>query len=208
MLKAYRSFSARVMTWVIIAGIAGILPFAAQAQVPAESRWALGVYGGALTERPFLQSFAIHDPKLVSNYIAAVNVTYLVHRFKILPVNLEIDATVAKRFGQDQQWDFGLVPMLRWTDLPWNDYLYTNVRVGLLGASYATGVSPWELHWAGNDHGSKFLNYLAVELDFKPDATSDTEFFLRSHHRSGIFGAINNTHGGSTYITSGVRWHF
>lgn len=130
------------------------------------------------------------------------------HRFQVIPADLEIDVTVARRFGKDDQWDFGIIPMLRWKELPWNRFVYTNFRIGLLGASYVTGISPWELHWAGNDHGSHFLNYLAVELDVKPDPASPIEWFVRSHHRSGIFGLVNDTHGGSTYMTTGLRWHF
>lgn len=174
----------------------------------ANRRWAIAVYGGALTQHSFIESFTNPDPRWTTSYIAAVDVSYVVYRSQTLPLDIEIDATIAKRFGDDKQWDFGIVPMLRWKAFPWNDFVYTNFRLGLLGVSYVTGVSPWELHWAGNDEGSKVLNYLAVELDFKPDPDANLELFLRSHHRSGIFGLINDTHGGSTYMTMGLRWHF
>ena len=173
-----------------------------------QGQWSIGVYGGALTKRSFLSSFYNSDPQFTLSYIAAMSGSYVLHHFTALPADLELDATIAKRFGKDHEWDLSILPMVRWKSLPWNHVLYTNLRVGLLGASYVTGISPWERQRAGNDHGSRYLNFIAVELDFKPSETSQTEFFIRSHHRSGIFGLINNTHGGSTYITTGVRWHF
>ncbi len=203
--RAYRRRIASVLATVaaLLAWHAG----EARSDQP-QHRWAIGIYGGALTENSFINSLYSTDPKLASSYLAAVDVSYVLHRFQVVPVDLEIDVTIARRFGRDDQWDFGVIPMLRWKELPWNRWVYTNVRLGLLGASYVTGISPWELHWAGNDHGSHFLNYLSVELDFRKDAASPLEFFIRSHHRSGIFGTINDTYGGSTYITSGLRWHF
>mgnify|MGYP001767294689 CR=1 FL=1 len=166
------------------------------------------MFAGALTQNSFIHSLYSIDPKWTSSYIAGIDLSYRFYRFHRLPVDLELDVTVAKRFGDDRQWDVGAIPMLRWREFPWNDLLYTNFRIGLLGASYVTGVSPWELHWAGNTHGSRYLNYLSVELDFKPSRGSDLEGFIRLHHRSGIFGLVNDTHGGSTYMTTGVRWPF
>ena len=184
------------------------VPVSADDGTMQDRRWAIGVYAGALTRHSFIESFTTFDPSWAESYIAAVDVSYVLYRSPTLPYQIEIDATIARRFGDDRQWDLGLIPMFRWKEFPWNDHLYTNFRIGLLGVSYVTGISPWELHWAGNDEGSRFLNYLSVELGFKPDPTSSLELFVRSHHRSGIFGLINDTHGGSTYMTTGLRWHF
>jgi hypothetical protein len=90
----------------------------------------------------------------------------------------------------------------------WNDDLYPHFRVGAIGASYATGVSPWDAINARNDgKGSNYLNFLRYELDFAPTATSPYEVFVGLHHRSGIYGLINGSHGGSNYWMTGIRFN-
>jgi hypothetical protein len=170
--------------------------------------WAVSIFGGVLTHDEFLRSLTLFDPRLGDSYIGGVDFSYAYYHFQKIPLDLEIDGSVAKRFGADHQWDLGVVPMARWKSFPWNDYVYTNFRLGLLGIDYVNGISPWELHWAGNDHGSHFLNYLALEVDFKPSESSPFEWYIGSHHRSGIFGLVNHTWGGSSYYTTGFRYHF
>jgi hypothetical protein len=172
-----------------------------------DQSWALSVFGGPLTEYAFANSF--YSPgHFADSYLAGVDGTYTYYSLPSLPLKLELDATAAKRFGQDNQWDFGVVPTFRWTAFPWNKYLYTNFRIGPVGVDYATGVSPWELHWAGNNHGSRFLNYFLVELDFRPSEASPLEVYVGWHHRSGAWGVWNDTYGGSTYEIVGLRYHF
>ncbi len=209
----------RISTYVGLPARAALsLPFllGAQAGLAGEApgsfpfgsgNWAISAFGGVLTEDSFVAPF-YSAPHFADSYIGGTDVTYTYFRLPTLPINLELDATAAKRFGQDNQWDFGLIPMFRWTAFPWNDFIYTNFRIGPVGVDYVTGISPWELHWAGNDHGSRFLNYLALEFDFKPSATSPIEFYVGWHHRSGMWGAWNGTYGGSTYVITGLRYHF
>jgi hypothetical protein len=139
-----------------------------------DDTWAISAFAGVLSQSSFIDSF--YNPRFGDSYIGGADLTYAIYRLPTVPLVIELDGTVAKRFGQDDQWDFGLIPMFRWTKFPWNDYLYTNFRIGPVGVDYVTGISPWELHWAGNDHGSRWLNYLALELDFRPSATSPFEF--------------------------------
>ena len=178
-------------------------------QPPSAPRgpWALSIFAGPLTENAFATSL-VEPGRFADSWLVGIDGTYTAYALASLPLKLELDGSVAKRFGQDGQWDFGVVPTLRWTWFPWNDYLYTNLRVGPIGIDYVTGVSPWELHWAGNDHGSRWLNYFLVELDFRPSAASPFEVYLGWHHRSGAWGAWNHTYGGSTYEVVGLRYHF
>ena len=175
---------------------------------PPDRNWAVSVFLGALTHNDFNTSLYTDDLRLADDYLAGVDLTRTLYRVRVLPIDLELDVTAATRFGTDHQWDFGIIPMARWKAFPWNKYVYTNVRLGLVGVDFVTGVSPWERHWAGNDHGSELLNYLAFEVDLKPAADSRFEWYVGSHHRSGIFGLINNTWGGSTYWDTGLRYRF
>jgi len=168
----------------------------------------IALYGGVLTERALLDSFVNTNPMFARSYLATVSVTYSAYRFQAAPIVLEFDFAAAKRFGVDHEWEVAAQPVLRWTWFPWNDFIYTTLRSAPLGLSYASGVSPWELHWAGNDHGSRLLNFLSAELTFKASAEAPGEIFLKSHHRSGIMGTFNNTYGGSTYTAIGYRVQF
>jgi hypothetical protein len=169
--------------------------------------WRVGAYVGAYAHQK-LQKI-VFEPWLVKvqpDYIADVHAVYTAYRFKRLPLDLEIEGGVAQRFGQDHQTEVDLIPMARWKWFPWNRFVYTNLRVGLLGASYATGVSPRELASSGNDKGSRFLNFLVPELTFSGGPDSPVEVFIRVHHRSGIFGLINGDIGGSNYPSIGLRF--
>ncbi len=177
----------------------------------------IGAYVGALSEQalfvwqPFnCQSTAVcpWDIHLQNNYLVDGQAVYTLYRFAKIPLDLELEGGVAQRFGQYHQTEFDLIPMWRWKAFPWNNYVYTNFRVGVIGASYATGVSPWEAINAKNGgKGSDYLNFLRYELDFAPTADSPYEVFIGLHHRSGIYGLINGSHGGSNYWMTGIRFN-
>lgn len=112
------------------------------------------------------------------------------------------------RFGACDLQEFNLIPMMRWKYFPWNIYVHTNIRLGLLGASSTTGVSAWEAKNARNGgKASRYLNFPRIEFDFAPSADSPYKAFIGLRHRSGIFGLINHAHGGSNYWVTGVRFN-
>ncbi len=170
------------------------------------SPWLLGFYVGALDKQRFIdiptQPWTV---RLEPSFIGAFNVTFVAHRFESLPIDLEVDGVLAKRFGRDDEWEAAVVPMVRWKAFPWNDYLYTTFRLGLIGASYVSDVSPWELKNSHTATGSRFLNFLVPELTFSSGPAADWETFLRVHHRSGGYGTINGVYGGSNYVSVGYR---
>ena len=81
------------------AGLAG----EAQGSLPFGSgNWAISAFGGVLTEDSFVASFC-SAPHFDDSYIGGTDLTYTYFRLPALPINLELDATAAKRFGQDNQ---------------------------------------------------------------------------------------------------------
>ena len=174
----------------------------------AEGRGPLstGLYFGELYEKTYLD--VIFHPSsidLTSSYIVAVNADYRFYKWPSAPLQFDGEFDVVKHFGQAQQYEVVLAPFLRWSAFPWNRYLYTNLRASVLGSSYTTGVSPWERQNSGNDKGSNYLQFGALELTFAADEHSSGEFFVRVHHRSGIYGLINGVGGGSSYLSVGYR---
>lgn len=117
--------------------------------------------------------------------------------------------------GFSSHGEFNLLLILRWHKFPWDKYLDTSFAVGE-GFSYATIVPAYEKDPHGVLHGSdharweaaQFLNYLMLEFDFTRPEISPWSVFLRIHHRSGIYGTINDVEGGSNFICGGCRYRF
>lgn len=175
---------------------------------PAESpapTLRLGGFLGVLTDETFAKM--LYEPwlgHLQDSYLAGVHVVGTLYGFASVPLDLEIEAGIAQRFADDHQTELYLIPMGRWKRFPWNDCLYTNLRLGVIGASYVSGISAWEMHRGSG--GSRYLNLVVPEITFAASAHAPYEIFLRIHHRSGAFGAVNGVYGGSSYFAVGVRF--
>jgi hypothetical protein len=173
----------------------------------SSSRWRVGISVGALSHESLeTMLWNPEPPNLHSSYLAVLDGAYTLHRFQVLPMDLEVESAVAHRFGQDHQNEVDLISVLRWKKFPWNDELYTNLRFGFLGGSYVSSISPWEKIDSGNNEGSKFLQLLILELTFAPHENAGYEGFIGLHHRSGIFGLIDGVSGGSNYLIVGMRF--
>jgi hypothetical protein len=171
----------------------------------------IGAYVGALADQSLINITVLRPwrPNFASGILVDAHAVYTAYRFASIPLELELEGGVAKRFGSreaGQQWEFDLIPMARWTWFPWNDYVYTNFRLGLIGASYVTGISDFERQFDSSGHSSRFLNLLVPELTVSPYKEAPFEVFVRVHHRSGVYGLINGVHGASNYISTGIRF--
>jgi hypothetical protein len=174
---------------------------------PSPSNWRVGFSVGALTHEALDGLlYQIEIPSFHSSYLADLDGVYTLHRFQVLPIDLEVQGEVAKRFGMDHQSEVDLISVVRWKKFPWNDKLYTNFRFGFLGGSYVSSISPWEKQDSGNNKGSKFLQLLIGEFTFSPSENAGYEAFIGLHHRSGVFTLINGVTGGSNYFMVGMRF--
>jgi hypothetical protein len=160
-------------------------------------------------------------------YIVAGNFIYSAMELPFVPLDIELEMDLVQHFGPSstQQFnyavrfpvsgplyyspqsyqEFAIGPAFRWKWFPWNDYVYTNLRVVPIGFSYTTALSQWEALQTGLGHTAHVLNFLVAELTFAPGSTSKWESFLRVHHRSGIGGLVSNVVGGSNYVSIGAR---
>lgn len=81
-----------------------------------------------------------------------------------------------------------------------------NFRLGLAGLSFVTDVPEWEKRQVGPFGRTQgFLSFLVPEFTFAPRRDSPFEFFVRVHHRSGIYGVIIKDQS-SNYVAGGVRF--
>lgn len=121
---------------------------------------------------------------------------------------IEAEAGLAKRFGNMDELEAWGAFYLRYRDFPWNHRLYTTAAVST-GLSYASGISDRERASRGErSDDSRLMHYFSPEITFAHPERRDTELVLRFHHRSGVFGLVNDDGGGAQYATVGLRFRF
>lgn len=196
-----RTFRHRLPSVLAVAGL--LLPAWAWCSEPD---WGLGVYAG--------QHYDTEPAGIIkgnagfqSQYIVAVTASRTVWRSGSLPLTLEIDGMAGHQFGVATLQEFAVAPVLRWSGFPWNETLPTALRVGPIGVSYTTDISPLER--GVNNQGSRWLNFLVIEAAFSLPQARANELFVRLHHRCTIYDLINNYGAnGEDFLAIGLRRRF
>jgi len=168
-----------------------------------EHEWFVSVYGGEATDNT-LYEIIFNDVRFANARFLALVLGKNLTTYKDL-IRFEAEGQVVKYWGAQDNFEFNGVLLARWLPFPWDHYLDTSVAVGE-GFSYATEDPEVEVENDGKT--SKFLNYLAFELDFVIPGAPNFSLFSRVHHRSGIFGLINGVHGGSNALGVGIKYSF
>ncbi len=91
----------------------------------------IGAYVGVLSDQSLLNITVLRPwaPHLASGLLVDAHAVYTAYRFQSIPLDLEIEGGIAKRFGNreaGQQWEFDLIPMARWTYFP-GTIIYTQI---------------------------------------------------------------------------------
>jgi hypothetical protein len=172
----------------------------------AESDWSMGVYGGQYYDSE-PAGFTQGRANYLEHYMFALTASKTVWRSQTLPMTLEIDGMLGQQFGKASLTEIAIAPVLNWSSFPWKETVQTNLRLGPLGLSYTSKVSPLELGPDGG--GSQTLNYLMIEVGFSRPQNTAEEVFMRLHHRCAIYDLLNN-HGanGEDFLVFGYRHHF
>ena len=174
--------------------------------IGAEPDWSLGVYGGKYHDTDpgsFLQGRA----NFLNQHMLALTASKTLWRSETLPLSLEIDGMIGQQFGLASLTEIAVAPVLRWSGFPWKNTLQTDLRVGPLGVSYTSTVSPLERGPDGN--GSRVLNFLMLELAFSLPQMKSREVFVRLHHRCTIYDLLNNYGAnGEDFLAVGYRLRF
>ena len=93
---------------------------------------------------------------------------------------------------------------VRWTAFPWNDYIRTSIAISD-GLSIATHTA--EHNANPSNAGSVLLNYFTPEITLSLPDYQQYELAFSIHHRSGLYGLINNLPG-TQFGMVGLRMHF
>jgi len=196
----------RLLQWLLLplAVTCFLLPSAR-----AESRqsdWSMGVYGGQYYDSEpagFIEGRANY----LNQNLLALTASKTVWRSSTLPMSVEIDAMLGQQWGLASLQEIAVAPVLRWSGFPWNEVLQTDLRLGPLGVSYTTEVGPLERGTGGQ--GSRWLNFLMIELAVSRPTQPADEVFIRLHHRCAIYDLVNNYGAnGEDFLTFGYRRHF
>lgn len=176
------------------------------AAVSKESDWSLGVYAGQYYDTE-PAGFSQGNANFKDQYIFALNATKTIWRSATLPLSIEIDGVVGQQFGQASLTEIAVAPVVRWGGFPWNSVVQTDLRLGPLGVSYTTEVSPLERGTDGQ--GSRLLNFLMIEVAFSSPQNTSNEVFMRLHHRCAVYDLLNNYGAnGEDFFVVGYRKHF
>jgi hypothetical protein len=130
----------------------------------------------------------------------------------------ELEAGTGQRFGSLHEEEVWLAFYARWKYFPWSDYVRTTVAAST-GVNYASAIPQYEVISSGNNQGERLLHYFSPELTLGLPSMPDTDFVIRSHHRSGggqFFGddfpgygsLFHGVKGGVQYLTFGIRQYF
>ena len=171
-----------------------------------DSGWAGSVYGARMSSETGWEDILLNpvgaeyeDVFLVAG---AASRTYARHRDGTL--TLEVEGQVARYFGDQDHWEFNLVPItVRWHAFPWSHRVATSAAFGL-GVSYATELPPVEVEIEGES--AQFLVYWLLEATAGP-VNSPWSLLLRMHHRSVAWGLMADE-GGMNAVGVGIRYQF
>lgn len=191
----------RIGLYLALVLLAWTLP--AQARTDSPRPWSLTVFGAKQTQVALLDIFA-NQHYLKESYLGALAVA---REFARTGDDLawEVEGQVVKHFGKQHNWELNTLVVARWHRFPWDRYLDTSAAVGegLSLASRTPGVETED-----HDNTSPLLNYLLFEVAVELPELSQWHFVVRIHHRSGIYGLINNVHGASNFLGTGVKYVF
>ena len=171
--------------------------------VPVNRGWAGTLHGGWMTLETLASTFAL-PTDLHSDY-GYMGIAVDKNLIKVWKVDIDIEGQLLKHMGVDQHWEIAGAALGRWTEFPWNEYVLTNISLGV-GLSYATRLPSFE----GIKHGSleQTLAYLQFEVTASHPRYPNWAFVYRLHHRSGIFGVFGDVHGASNALGFGVKYRF
>jgi hypothetical protein len=171
----------------------------------AENDWYISLYGGqAVTDDTHLIGILTLDTRWADTRMIAFALGRKMGLYYDR-IQLATEGQIVKYWGYQDHEEFNLAFIVRWLPFPWDNHIDTSFAAGT-GLSYATEDPELEIDEMGET--SKVLLYLLLELEIAVPETERLSVFTRIHHRSAVFGLINDLKGGSNVVTGGLRFSF
>jgi hypothetical protein len=169
----------------------------------AAENFSLSVYAGRMTSEHWHETLS-DSVDYEDAYIGVLAGAWTFKRYFEQALSLELEAQVAKHFGDQDNWEFNLpVLALRWSRFPWSRKLSTSFAWGI-GPSYATETPDKEVEI--NGESERWMVYWYGELTFGPPQ-GRWALLVRLHHRSEAFGVVASE-GGSNTLAAGLKYYF
>ena len=168
--------------------------------------WSIGAYGGQYYDTE-PAGWSQGNAHYLDHYMLALTGSKTLWRSETLPMSVELDGMLGQQSGKASLTEVAVVPVLRWSSFPWKHILQTDLRLGPVGVSYTSSVSPLERGKEGK--GSQTLSFLVIELAFSSPQKPSEEFFARLHHRCTIYDLLNDYGAnGEDFFAIGYRHRF
>ena len=198
-------FRQKGVRWICIWLLAVFLIALASADsAKAESNWAATLYTGRLIDGD-LNDIPTGDYSFEDAYFVCFGLKRRIYTFRNY-FNLELEGRVSKFFGDQDNWELGLLGYFRWLPFPWDRYLDTSFAAGA-GLSYATSLPETEI--MSNGQSALLLGALSFEFTFALPATPQWNLVAGLvHHRSGAGGTFSGVKGASNGWGIGLRYKF
>lgn len=178
------------------------LPVQAAASEDGEPLWAAAVWGGWGTDGD-IENLPGVTSDFEKTWFAGVS---LARQFvRTGAFTWEFEAIAVRHFGWQRHWEGDLAVGVRWDGFSWPADLHSSVAIAT-GVSYASRMPAMEA--AVNSDTRKWLQFMAVEIDFTRPDRPDRALVLRLHHRSSVWGLYGTEHGGSNFVALGFRKRF
>jgi hypothetical protein len=177
------------------------------------------VFGGRATETIFAQTFyapwtvKLNDLGVVgasySRRLGTVNEVFGDLGIDGIGDDLTIEAEIGGgfRFGVEELGEVWTALYLRYDGFPWNEKVYTTIAFNT-GVSLLMETSVFEVERDSLEPSARLLHYLAPEITIADPENKDLELVVRFHHRSNVFGLVDDVSSGSTFISAGIRMRF
>jgi hypothetical protein len=188
---------------MILAGIWSILlPFSTS---QAAGKWFASVYGGQYSNTALNEIIRLNTDFERSNvYVLSLGKELGIYKDVI---GYELEGQVAWHSGMQHHEEVNGSFTLRWLPFIWDKYVDTSFAFGN-GLSYATDEPELEIREGDENKSNQLLYYILVEMAFALPRQPQWDLFVRIHHRSSVFGLIDNITTGSNFVGLGLRYRF
>ena len=173
--------------------------------VAAGDKWFASIYAGQYSDTA-LNEIVRFNTRTESSYVYVLSLGKELGVFKD-KIGMELEGQVGWHSGLQSHNEINMSFTLRWLPFYWDRYLDTSFAFGN-GVSYASDAPELEIRESDDDETNQWLYYILVEMAFVVPNYEQCDIFLRIHHRSSVFGAIEGIVAGSNFVGAGVRYRF
>jgi hypothetical protein len=186
-----------------IAGICSV--FLLCRPLRASEKWFASFYAGQYSDTALNEIIRLNTRFEHSN-VYVLSLGKELGTYKDL-IGYELEGQVAQHWGKQDHEELNFAFTLRWLPFLWDKYLDTSFAFGN-GLSIATSEPELEIREGDEHRTNPILYYILVELAFALPQQPQWNLFVRIHHRSSVFGLIENITTGSNFVGLGLRYKF